>query len=150
MKGDKKLTSKTKEAVKTAVLPAKGKKQQYTLEFEIKSSPRVLFNHVSTASGLEGWFADKVNHFNGEMVFSWGTSEQRAKVVNKKDNQSIRFKWITDDKKDDTFFQFDIQQDDITGDIALIVTDFSTEEEKDENILLWNSQVHELMHTIGS
>jgi hypothetical protein len=41
-------------------------------------------------------------------------------------------------------------QDDITGDVALIVTDFTTAEEKEEDILLWNSEVHELMHVIGS
>jgi hypothetical protein len=126
------------------------KKQKYTLEYEIKSSPKILYNHLSTASGLEGWFADKVLHFNGEMIFKWGHSEQRAKVVSKKDNQMIRNKWLTEDNKDESFFQFEIIQDEITGDIGLIVTDFTTDEEKDENVLLWNSQIHELMHAIGS
>jgi hypothetical protein len=62
----------------------------------------------------------------------------------------IRYKWLTEDKKDESFFQFEIIQDEITGDIGLIVTDFTTDEEKDENVLLWTSQIHELMHAIGS
>ncbi len=133
--------------MKTTIPP---KKQKYQLEFEIKSSPKILFNYLSTASGLEEWFAEKVNMRDGEFIFLWEGSEARAKLVSRKDNQSVKYKWVTDDKKDETFFQFEIMTDEITSDVALIITDFSTDEEKDENIMLWNSQVHSLMHHIGS
>jgi uncharacterized protein YndB with AHSA1/START domain len=133
--------------VKTTTVP---KKQKYQLEFEIKSSPKILFNYLSTASGLEEWFADRVNMRDGEFIFFWEGSEARAKLMSRKENQLVKYKWITDDKKDDTFFQFEIMQDEITSDVALIITDFATEEEKDENTMLWNSQVHSLMHHIGS
>lgn len=133
--------------MKTTSIP---KKQKYQLEFEIKSSPKILFNYLSTASGLEEWFADKVNMRDGEFIFIWEGSEARAKMVSRKDNQSVKYKWITEDKKDDTFFQFEVIMDEITSDVALVITDFATNEEKDENIMLWNSQVHNLMHHIGS
>ena len=136
-----------KRLVKATSTP---KKQKYQLEFEIKSSPKILFNYLSTASGLEEWFADKVNMRDGEFIFIWEGSEARAKIVSRKESQSVKYKWITDDKKDDTFFQFEIIMDEITSDVALIITDFATEEEKDENIMLWNRQVHNLMHHIGS
>src|ERR1041385_6738924 len=97
------------------------KKQKYTLEFEIKSSPKILFSYLSTASALEGWFADKVTIQEGDYIFHWGHSQQRAKIMSKKDNQMIRYRWLTDDKKDDSYFQFDIVQDDLTGDVALNV-----------------------------
>lgn len=126
------------------------KKQKYTLEFEIKSSPKILFNYLSTASGLEEWFADKVNIRDGDYIFHWDGSEQRAHIVTKKENQLIRYKWITEDKKDESYFQFEIVQDEITSDVALIVTDFASEDEKEENAMLWNSQIHNLMHHIGS
>lgn len=60
------------------------KKQKYTLEFEIKSSPKILYNYLSTASGLEEWFADKVNIREGDFIFHWEGSEQRARIINKK------------------------------------------------------------------
>jgi uncharacterized protein YndB with AHSA1/START domain len=126
------------------------KKQKYNIEFEIKSSPKILYNYLSNASSLEEWFADKVTVREGDFIFHWDGSEQRAHIVNKKENQLIRYKWVTDEKKDDSYFQFEIQQDEITGDVALIITDFADEEEKEANILLWNSQVHNLMHIIGS
>ena len=126
------------------------KKQNYTLEFEIKYSPKILYNYLSTASGLEEWFADKVNIREGDFIFHWEGSEQRARIINKKENQLVRYKWQTEDKKDETYFQFEIVQDEITSDVALIVTDFATDDEKEENALLWNSQIHNLMHHIGS
>jgi len=128
----------------------KNEKIKFSLEYEIKCSPKILFSYLSTASGLEGWFADKVTMNNGDFIFHWGETEQRAKVVNKKDNQLIRYHWMNDDKKDETYFQFEVQQDEITGDVALIITDFTTTDEKEEDTLLWNSEVHELMHIIGS
>jgi uncharacterized protein YndB with AHSA1/START domain len=128
----------------------KNEKVKFSLEFEIKCSPKILFSYLSTASGLEGWFADKVTMNNGDFVFHWGETEQRARVVTKKDNQLIRYHWMNDDKKDDTYFQFEVVQDELTGDVALIITDFTTEEEKQEDTLLWSSEVHELMHMIGS
>jgi len=126
------------------------KKVKYTIEFEIKSSPKILYNYISNASSLEEWFADRVIIREGDFVFIWDGVEQRAQIVNKKDNQLIRYKWVSDDKKDDSYFQFEIQQDEITSDVALIITDFAFEDEKEANILLWNSQIHNLMHTIGS
>lgn len=126
------------------------KKIKYSIEFEIKSSPKILFNYLSNASSLEEWFADKVTIREGDFVFHWDGNEQRAKIVSKKDNNMVRYKWITDDKKDESYFQFEIQQDEITGDVALIITDFAEEDEKEANSLLWNSQIHNLMHIIGS
>lgn len=126
------------------------KKIKYSIEFEIKSSPKILYNYLSNASSLEEWFADKVTIREGDFVFHWDGNEQRAKIVSKKDNNMIRYKWITDDKKDESYFQFEIQQDEITGDVALIITDFAEEDEKEANSLLWNSQIHNLMHIIGS
>lgn len=133
--------------MKTTSVP---KKLKYQLEFEIKSSPKILFNYLSTASGLEEWFADRVNMRDGDFLFQWEGSEARAKLISRKDNQLVKYKWITDDKKDDTFFQFEIIQDEITSDVALVITDFAEVETKEENIMLWNSQVHNLMHHIGS
>lgn len=125
-------------------------KIKYSIEFEIKSSPKILYNYLSNASSLEEWFADKVVVSDGDYIFHWDGTEQRAKIVAKKENQLIRFKWVSEDKKDDTFFQFEIVQDELTSDVALIITDFSEEDEKEANSLLWNSQIHSLMHIIGS
>ncbi|HLG35155.1 MAG TPA: START-like domain-containing protein [Bacteroidia bacterium] len=119
------------------------------LEYEIKSSPKVLFTMLSTPSGLEEWFADKVNPQGDNFVFEWEGEKKEAKVVAKKDSMFIRFKWLSDEYHD-TYFEFTIVQDEMTSDVALVVTDFTSEEDRDETIMLWNSQIADLRHVVGS
>lgn len=134
---------------KTKTKITSNKKRKYQIEYEIKSSPRILYNYISTPNGLGEWFANDVNVREGIYTFKWEGSEAKAKLINKKENQSVRFKWIDDPEKD-AYFEFEIVQDDITSDVALIVTDFATASEEKENRLLWNSQIQNLRHTIGS
>lgn len=129
------------------------KKKKYQLEFEIKASPRILYPYISSANGLEGWFAEKCNSRDNIFTFEWEGTVEKARLISKKDNQSARFKWLEDPKaktKDDSYFEMEILQDEITGDVALIVTDFATDDEKEEDVMIWESQVHELMHIVGS
>jgi hypothetical protein len=47
-------------------------------------------------------------------------------------------------------FEFRIVVDDITLDATLVVTDYVDENDENEMRLLWNSQIHNLLHTIGA
>jgi len=124
-------------------------KIKYQIEFPIRSSLRILFNQISTPSGLSEWFADNVNIKGKNYTFFWDGDEQDAELVTKKNNQSIKFGW--EDEPSDTYFEFVIQVDDITQDISLIVTDFAEDEEDEEEAkLLWNKQIEKLRQSIGS
>ncbi|MDG1848865.1 MAG: START-like domain-containing protein [Flavobacteriales bacterium] len=124
-------------------------KNKYQIEFPIRSSLRILFNQISTPSGLSEWFADNVNIKGKNYTFFWDGDEQDAELVTKKNNQSIKFRWV--DEPSDTYFEFVVQVDDITQDISLIVTDFAEDEEDEEEAkLLWNKQIEKLRQSIGS
>ena len=123
---------------------------KYNLEFQITSSVSILYNRLSTPSGLAVWFADDVIIKDKIYSFFWDGHKQDAKLLNKKDNQFIRFKWV-DDEETESYFEFKIQIDDITQDLALIVTDFAEDEdEKQEQTELWNKQIQQLKRAIGS
>ena len=47
------------------------KKQLFTLEFPVRCSPSILFEFLSTASGLQEWFADTVDEWEHVYSFSW-------------------------------------------------------------------------------
>ena len=124
-------------------------KNIFQIEFPIRSSLRILFNQISTPSGLSEWFADNVNLKGNSYTFFWDGDEQEAELLSKKNNQSIKFRWIDEPK--DTFFELKIIIDDITQDISLIITDFAEDEEDEEEAkLLWNKQIEKLRHSIGS
>ncbi len=53
-------------------------------------------------------------------------------------------------KRDDSYFEFRIQVDEITKDVSLMVTDFAEEDEVEEAKMLWENQIDELKHTIGA
>ncbi len=124
-------------------------KGRFELEYVVHSSAPILFEFLTTPSGLSEWFCDDVNIRNGIYSFKWEENEQLARVVKLIEEKHVRFQWI--DKTDNSFFEFRIERDDLTNDISLIVTDFAeTEEEKISSSLLWNSQIAKLMHVLGS
>lgn len=123
-------------------------KQKFVLEYPINSSPKVLYTRLSSPGGLSEWFADDVNIKGNVYSFLWDGSEQKAELLQVKENKFIRFKW-EDDEEDEPFFEFRINIDELTKDVALEITDFAEADEEEDSIELWNSQVSELKHTIG-
>ena len=123
-------------------------KKKFELEYAINSSPNVLYNRLSTPGGLSEWFADDVNLHGDVFTFIWEKTEQQAEVMQRKDNKFIRFRWLGDDDNS-AFFEFRLTQDELTGDVSLLITDFAVEDEKDDAIDLWDSQIAELKHVIG-
>lgn len=119
------------------------------LEFPINASPKVLFYRLSTAGGLSEWFADDVNLKGDVFTFIWDGNEERAQLVWKKDGKSARFHWVDDDD-DESFFEFRISQDDLTGDVSLVITDCISPDEADDQIDLWEKQVDVLKRNLGS
>ncbi len=116
-------------------------------EYLINCSPKVLYNRLSTASGLAEWFADDVRVQGKRYTFIWEGSEQTAEMTLRKENRLVRFNWADNT---DTYFEFKISQDELTGDVSLIVVDFSEEDEEDETKELWNTQIADLKHILGS
>ena len=123
-------------------------KTKYELEYTLNTSPNFLYSRLSTPEGLSEWFADNVNLKRGKFHFIWEGAEQEAVVVQKKANKFIRFRW-TDEEDQEEYFEFRIHTDELTGDVALWITDFAEEEEKDDAIDLWDTQISELKHAIG-
>jgi uncharacterized protein YndB with AHSA1/START domain len=123
-------------------------KNKLELEYTLNSSPKIIFPRLSTPGGLSEWFADDINIVGNVFTFKWDDSEQQAELISKKENACIRFKWL-DDNKENTYFEFKIHQDELTSEVALVITDFAEENEKDSTIELWNSQISDLKRALG-
>jgi len=122
--------------------------KKFELEYVLQASQKVIFDRLSSASGLSEWFADDVNQKGKVYTFFWDGSEQQAELLSKKDNRLIRFHWLYSED-DESFFEFRIEIDALTNDLSLIITDFAEEDEIDESIELWDSQISELKHVLG-
>ena len=63
----------------------------------------------------------------------------------------MKFRWVDDNNSDtDLFFELRILEDEITKDVSLLVIDFADEDELDESKQLWDNQISDLKHVIGS
>ena len=125
-------------------------KVKFELEFPIHASPSMLYNSLATPSGLEEWFADRVNSRGKLITFMWDDSEEEAKILAKKNNERIKFKWV-ESEDDESYFEFRIEVDPLTKDVVVIVTDFADDDEAvDEAKMLWESQIESLKNSIGA
>lgn len=123
------------------------KTNKIQLEYVLNCSPKVLFNWLSTASGLTEWFADDVKVKGKIFTFIWEGSEQTAEMTLHKENKLVRFSWLDED---DSYFEFRITQDELTGDVSLIIIDFAEEDEFEGTKSLWDTQIADLKHMLGS
>ena len=124
-------------------------KQKYEMEFVIHVSPSLLYQYISTPSGMSEWYADNVNSRGEFFTFIWDGSEEKAKLLTKKSPERIKFRWL-DDEGTDYYFELRIQVDEITKDVSLMVTDFADEDEIEEGKMLWENMISELKQILGS
>ncbi len=123
-------------------------KIKFEMEFVIQSSPQLLYQYLSTPSGLSEWFADNVNSRGEIFSFIWDGSEEQAKLIKRKTDEFVRFSWVANE--DDSFFEMRIIVDEITKDVSLFISDFAEEDEIEEAKMLWENQVSDLKHVLGS
>lgn len=125
------------------------KKQLFTLEYPVRSSPSILFEFLSTPAGLGEWFADKVDE-NKEHIFSftWSDSVEKAELVDMQENKYVRFHWLHAPK--DEYFEFQIEKSDVTNQTILIIKDFAEKKEIADQTRVWEFQIKDLFHRIGA
>ena len=123
------------------------------MEFVIQASPSLIYQYISTPSGLSEWFADNVNSRGELFTFIWDGSEEQAKLLTKKSGERVKFRWVSDEEDGASYyFEIRIQVDEITKDVSLMITDFAEDDEDEinEGKMLWENMISDLKHVLGS
>ena len=70
------------------------------LEIEINASKNLLYPYISTPSGLESWFADKV-FVDEDNIFNmiWDDENHYAIKVGEQMNKSVKFEFLNEHKE---------------------------------------------------
>lgn len=124
------------------------KKILYSLEYPVRCSPGILFEFLSTPSGLQEWFADEVNERDGVFSFGWNGTEDMADLVSKDQDKSIRFHWT--ESEEGEYFEFYIDKSEVTNQTILTINDFAEKSDIKDQSQLWEYQIKELFHRLGS
>ena len=123
----------------------------FEIEVPIHASPELLYQYISTSSGLGEWFADNVTSRGEIFNFAWDSEEQSAKLISKKTNERIKFRWLDENMKDTNYhFEIKIMVDELTKDVSIYVSDFVNPEDFEDSNMLWENQINELKHVIGA
>lgn len=119
-------------------------------EYLLKTSNKVLYNFLSTPDGLQEWFADKVNYKqNGEFEFNWDDELATAKIVSKRNNESVVFEF-TDEEREGNTLEFKINTDPLTRDLALQIADYCLDDDQKSNRQLWDFLINNLKTKLGA
>lgn len=124
------------------------KRVKYSIEYPVRCSPTILYDFLTTSSGLQEWFADKVEDSEDGFNFFWADSSQHATILEKEENRLVRYRW--DDGPDDEYFEFRIDKSEITNQTILVIHDFAEKKEIKDASLLWETQVRDLFHRLGN
>ena len=124
-------------------------RSKFEMEYNLNCSPKVLFSRLSTPEGLGEWFADEVNVDDDIFTFFWNNSESKARLSALKENKMVRFEWLGMENEESNFFEFRINLEELTNELALMITDFAEAEEKEDSIYLWDSQINDLKRALG-
>lgn len=125
-------------------------KEKIRLEYMLKAgSANIVWNIISTPSGLETWFADKVMTQDKTFTFRWGKTESRqAEVINYRTNNFIRFHWL-DDENRKSYFEIRIVYNELTEDLMLEITDWADPNEIEDLKDLWDSDIEKMKRVSG-
>ena len=125
-------------------------KEKIKMEYMLKGGTgNIIWNIISTPSGLETWFADKVTAQEKTYTFRWGKTETRqAELVGCRTNNFVRFHWL-DDENRKSYFEIRIVYNELTEDLMLAITDWATPDEIEDIKDLWDSDIEKMKRVSG-
>jgi len=133
--------------VKPRITRSKSGNLLFQLEYTIRSSPTILYEFLTTPSGMAQWFADSVDIEGHHCTFVWDGYPEYATIIDSIPDEYIRYRWENSDE--DEYFEFRISKNEITGDTILTITDFASEADMKDQKLLWDSQIKTLVQQVG-
>lgn len=128
-------------------------KHKFVVEFELRASPKVLFPYISSASGLQQWFAEKVTLKDSSTFdFSWDGDSHIAKLSQLRLNKSAKFDFIPSnpDDRDHNYIEFKMEVSDLTGSTYLKIVDYSENTDDNELQELWEDLIYKLKEIVGN
>lgn len=123
-------------------------KEKFHIEYDMRNTPvAMLWSYISTAYGLNEWFADNARQTGKEVVLDWNGVEQTVQIVAIRTDKFVRYHWA--EENDKSYFELRISQSELTDGTMLTVTDFAEPDDVEEAKDLWNYQIETLQRILG-
>ncbi len=128
-------------------------KNKFVSDYQINASKKIVFHYISSASGLEEWFADEVKiDEDKNYIFNFDNEDHYAKLASLRLNSHVKFEFF-DPKNpveaDHSFIEFKLEENDLTQTLFLKVIDYSDSYDEDESVSIWEGLIGRLKEIIG-
>lgn len=128
-------------------------KNKFVSDYQINASKKIVFHYISSASGLEEWFADEVKiDEDKNYIFNFDNEDHYAKLASLRINTHVKFEFF-DPKNpieaDHSFIEFKLEENDLTQTLFLKVIDYSDSYDEDESVSIWEGLIGRLKEIIG-
>ena len=127
---------------------------QFVADYQLNASKKIVYTYLSTASGLQEWFADAVRiDEDKNFIFNFDQEDHFAKQTILKANLHIR--WDFFDPKNpgngkESFIEFKLDEAELTHSLFLKVIDQSNFYTLDELDGIWEGLISKLKQIIGA
>jgi uncharacterized protein YndB with AHSA1/START domain len=128
-------------------------KDQFVADYQLNASKKIVYTYLSTASGLQEWFADKVRiDEDKNYIFNFDQEDHYAKLNIVKANLHVR--WDFFDPKSsgshkESYIEFKLDEAELTQSLFLKIIDQSNFYSLDELDGIWDGLIAKLKGTIG-
>lgn len=123
-------------------------KQLFTIEYSVRCSPTILYEFLASPAGLQEWFADTVDERDNVFSFTWNGTTDKAEVLEAESDKFIRFHWLHAPKNE--YWEFRIEKAEVSNQTILLISDFAEKKEIADQKRLWDFQMKDLFHRLGS
>ncbi len=130
--------------------------RKLTIEYPLSTkSPKIVWEMISNAAGLQKWLADTVTETDDTMTFTWGhpwterdTKQSRILEVEKYDHISML--WDYHEDSPEAIWEMRIQASDETGQLNLLITDYASDDDEEADLRgIWDENLERLHRVSG-
>ena len=123
-------------------------KNKFVADYQINASKKIVFQYLSTASGLGEWFADDVRiDEDRNYIFNFDNEDHHARLTSLRTNLHVKFDFFdpkNPNESDHSFIEFKLEENELTQSLFLKVIDYSNDYEEDELEAIWDGLISKL------
>ena len=130
--------------------------RKLTIEYPLSTrSPKIVWDMISNAAGLQKWLADKVIEEEDSMTFTWGhpwteRDTKTSRILEKEKFNYIRMMWDYHEDTPEAYWEIRIEESDVTGMLSLQITDFAADDDEEEDLRgIWDDNFERLHRVSG-
>jgi len=128
-------------------------KNKFVADYQINASKKIVFNYLSTASGLSEWFADDVIiNEDKNYIFHFDNEDHYARLASLRANMHVKFEFYdptNPEEEDHSYIEFKLDENELTQTLFIRVIDYSDVYDDEESAAIWDGLINQLKEIIG-